>query len=84
MFRQTMAGREVGTDDSPAAYDHSARTGLLAYDLEADVGESRNVADAHPEVMARLLAMADAMRAELGDARREQPGSARREPGRLA
>jgi hypothetical protein len=40
---------------------------LSLFDLEADAGESKNVADAHPEVVKRLLKIADAARAELGD-----------------
>ena len=41
---------------------------LSLFDLEADAGESKSVADAHPVVVKRLLGYADAARAELGDA----------------
>ena len=37
------------------------------YDLNDDVGESRNVAKKHADVVARLLALADKARADLGD-----------------
>lgn len=40
---------------------------LSLFDLEADVGETRNVASEHPQVVARLTALADLMRADLGD-----------------
>ena len=36
-------------------------------DLEEDLGETRNVAGDHPEVVKRLLALAEAMRTDLGD-----------------
>lgn len=36
-------------------------------DLEADPGESTSVADAHPEVVSGLLALAESARADLGD-----------------
>jgi hypothetical protein len=36
------------------------------YNLEADIGESKNVADANPEVVTRLQALADATKADLG------------------
>lgn len=36
-------------------------------DLEADPGESRSVADEHPEVLAQLLSVAEAAREDLGD-----------------
>ncbi len=37
------------------------------YDLEADVGETRNVADQHPDVVARLTARVEGAREDLGD-----------------
>lgn len=36
-------------------------------DLETDIGETTNVADQHQDVVARLLALAERMRADLGD-----------------
>ncbi|MFT5467696.1 MAG: arylsulfatase A-like enzyme [Verrucomicrobiales bacterium] len=36
-------------------------------DLETDLGETTNVAAAHPEVVQQLLALAEAMREDLGD-----------------
>ena len=37
------------------------------YDLEADVGETRDVADQHPEVVARLTRLVEKAREDLGD-----------------
>ncbi len=42
-------------------------TGLELYNLETDIGERRNVAADHPDVVARLTALADDARDELGD-----------------
>ena len=36
-------------------------------DLDSDVGETTNVADQHPQVVVRLLGLAEAMREDLGD-----------------
>ena len=36
-------------------------------DLENDLGETRNVADEHPDVVRRLLELAERMRVDLGD-----------------
>jgi len=36
------------------------------YNLDEDIGERNNVADAHPEVVARLQALVASMRAEIG------------------
>jgi arylsulfatase len=44
-----------------------AKIELSLYDLDADVGEKVNVAGKHPEVVKRLLALAESARAELGD-----------------
>lgn len=38
------------------------------FDLQADMGETTDVADRHPDVVARLEALADRARADLGDA----------------
>jgi arylsulfatase A-like enzyme len=43
---------------------HLAKTEL--YDLAADIGESKNVADSHPDVVKRLRELADGMRGDLG------------------
>lgn len=80
---RTMRGRESGADGLPGKYDYSARTGLELYDLEADVGESRDVAAEHPDVVRRLSLLADRMRAELGDELVGIEGSANRDPGRV-
>ena len=42
-------------------------TELALYNLEADIGETTNVAASHPDEVARLTALADEARAELGD-----------------
>jgi arylsulfatase A-like enzyme len=52
---------------------------LRLYDLRADIHEDHNVAAAHPEVVSRLLALADEMRSDIGDA--GVPGPNRRPPG---
>jgi arylsulfatase A-like enzyme len=44
---------------------------LKLYDLEADVGEMTNVAADHPDVVERLLALAERAREDLGDVGRE-------------
>jgi arylsulfatase A-like enzyme len=44
------------------------------YDLEADLAETRNMAGDRPEVLARLAALAEQARADLGDVGREGRG----------
>ncbi len=45
--------------------------GRELYDLQTDIGESKNVANEHPEVVRRLLALATKARADLGDGERQ-------------
>jgi hypothetical protein len=39
----------------------------ILYDLERDIGEHRDVAEAHPAVVKALLQLADEARSEIGD-----------------
>jgi arylsulfatase A len=49
------------------------------YDLEADIGETTNLAETHPDVVTRLLALAEKAREDMGDVVR--PGSNQRPAG---
>jgi arylsulfatase A len=40
---------------------------MALYDLKADIGEKTDIADQHPDVVKRLLALADKARLDLGD-----------------
>ncbi len=51
------------------------------YDLVADIGETNNVAADHPEVVQRLLGLAEAAREDLGDG--DRPGKNQRPVGRV-
>ena len=57
------------------------RTSYELYDLEADVGERKNVIDLHPDVVERLMKLADRAREELGDS--DRSGAGQRPCGRL-
>lgn len=76
----TLSGRPGGTGGLPAKTDR-AEIGLSLFDLEADIGETTNVASEHPDVVRRLSRLADAMRKELGD--KEQKGAGVRPAGQL-
>ena len=53
------------------------------YDLNDDIGEERNVFDDHPEIVAKLAALADGCRKELGDAHTNSEGSGCQPVGRV-
>jgi arylsulfatase A-like enzyme len=61
-----LAGSRGGHGGKPAL-QITARTDLALFDLEADPGESTNVADQHPEVVGRLQELAKKAREDLGD-----------------
>jgi arylsulfatase A len=44
------------------------------YDLHADIGETTNVAEKHPQVVARLKALIETAREDLGDGDRQGVG----------
>ena len=79
---RTMAGQPGGTGGRPGPYAQ-AKTDLALYDLRADIGETTDVADKHPDVVKRIEALADACRQDLGDSARKIKGTGLREPGRL-
>ncbi|MGA1607817.1 MAG: sulfatase-like hydrolase/transferase [Planctomycetota bacterium] len=79
---RSMSGREPGQDGIPGKYDYGVRTGVELYHLGEDIGEAQNVAEKHPAVVARLQALAERARAELGDGFQKREGSGVRAPGR--
>jgi len=79
---RTLAGRQGGTGGRPAKYEQG-KIGLSLFDLEKDIGERNDVSAQYPDVVERLLALADQMRRELGDSSKKIKGSGRREPGRI-
>ncbi|MDC6403749.1 MULTISPECIES: sulfatase [Maribacter] len=80
---RTMEGQELGKDGLPGDYKMVKLKDIELYDLEADVSETTNIADLHPDIISEITAMADAMRAELGDSLTGMEGSERREPARV-
>jgi arylsulfatase A len=77
---QTLEG-PPGTGGIPGKYK-PADVPLALYDLAADVGETTDVAAAHPDVVARLQALAEKAREDLGDSLTGRSGRGLREPGR--
>ncbi len=55
------------------------RSPAMLYNLETDLAETSNVADKHPDVVQRLLQLAEKARADLGDV--DRPGKNQRAAG---
>src|SRR5690606_588288 len=53
----------------------------LLFNVVEDIGSTTNVAERHPEIVARLTALAEKARADLGD--RDRPGANQRPPGKI-
>ena len=81
---RTLAGRPGGRDGVPAKYENAVVTGSSLYDLEHDVGETTDVAASQPEMVQRLMALAERCRSELGDTLTKRTGTGNREPGKVA
>jgi arylsulfatase A len=79
---RSLAGRQGGSGGTPAKYSQ-ARIELALFDLENDIGETTNVADQHPKIVAEIKRLADEMRNDLGDSRTKQRGNGIRQPGRI-
>jgi arylsulfatase A-like enzyme len=79
MFPQSYSSPVGGTGGMPGKGVRK-EIGLSLFDLQNDVGETTNLADQHPDVVARLQAHAEAMRRELGHGP-DQVGTERRPLG---
>ena len=77
---RTMAGKPGGSGGIPTRYSQ-AKIELSLFNMEKDMGETTDVKDKYPEIVKKLQALGEKMRAELGDSRRQ--GKGMRQPGRL-
>jgi len=79
----SLNGRPGGRGGMPAKYETLTISDSELYDLNADPGQSKNVAPQHPDVLKKMLAYVEQAREELGDGLTKHIGTGRREPGRL-
>jgi len=71
-----------GSGGRPGGYT-TGSIDLALFDLQADVGETTNLAEQHPEIVARLKALAERARADLGDSATGKEGANVRPAGKL-
>ena len=77
---RTMAGQPQGKDGLPGEYTNITLEEIELYHLPTDPSEQTNIAEKHPEVVAKIESLANEMRLKLGDALRDQTGSESRDP----
>ena len=79
---RTLNGRKGGSGGSPVKYDH-LEASLSLYDLKDDVSEKKNVAGQYPQVVERLMKVAEEYRHELGDKLTDRSGTGIRPADRV-
>ncbi|MEM8953420.1 MAG: sulfatase [Verrucomicrobiota bacterium] len=79
---RTLAGRRGGAGGIPVNYENH-QSGLELYNLNKDIGETTNVADQHPEIVAKLSRLADRMRSDLGDSLTKTSPTGSRAPAKI-
>ena len=77
----TYGAYEPGNDGQPGKLANLEVMKPELYDLRRDPGERYNVISQYPEVVAKLMRIADQKREELGDDLTRMKGKERREPG---
>jgi arylsulfatase A-like enzyme len=79
---RTLKGHPGGTGGLPVPYQSAMAVEAL-YDLDNDIGETTDVSEKFPEVIAELKAAAEVFRDQLGDRLTDAKGSEVRPPGRM-
>ena len=80
---RTLAGRPGGRDGVPVKYEQRTITAPELYDVDADVSEAKNIAAENPQMVERLLALAEKSRADLGDSLTKRAATSARPVGQL-
>ena len=73
MFPQNYNSPDPGTGGIPGKGNRK-QLELSLFDLHADIGETTNLVDKHPEVVEKLKKLADEMRKDLGEGKEAGPG----------
>jgi len=74
---------EVGKDGLPGPVSEIVQVPQALYDLRRDAGERYDVQKQYPDIMEKVLQLAEKARADLGDEITNRIGRNRREPGKL-
>lgn len=78
---RSMEGQVAGKGGLPGDYAYLELQGIALYDLNADPGETKNLAASQPKVVREILEAATGMRSRLGDSLLGIEGSENRDAG---
>ena len=81
---RTLKGQPPGRDGTPTKYIYQKIERPELYDLQTDIGETRDVAAGHPDIVEKLKGLAEEGRDDLGDSLTKRVGKGVREPARVA
>ncbi len=80
---RSLNGRDGGKDGLPVDYDYNTIETIELYDLSTDISETVNVASENPEIVAKIKALGNNIRVELGDALTGKVGNSNRPIGKI-
>lgn len=80
---RSLNGREGGKNNIPVDYEYLTLDEIELYHVGRDLSETQNVAAQNPQVVEKILFLADKMRTELGDRLTGTEGRGNRLPGRV-
>jgi arylsulfatase A-like enzyme len=81
---RTLGGKSGGKDGQPVAYEQRRLLKPELYDLEGDIGETKDLAELQPEVVRDLERYVEQARQDLGDSLTKRVGKGVRPAGRVA
>ena len=79
---RTLSGRQGTNDGLPIDYEHHDVVKPELYNIADDISESKDISGENPEILDRMLVLAENFRKDMGDRKTEREGTGNREPGR--
>ncbi len=83
-YRSIAPGQEPPEEGLPVNYEMLTLEAPELYHLRDDISETTNVIDQNPDIVEKMMALAERAREDMGDALRKREGKNRREVGRFA
>jgi len=82
-YRVIAPGQEPRNDGFPLNYSMTDVLDMELYHIPTDPGETNNVIHLHPDILDKMIQLANNAREDMGDALLKKEGANHREPGRI-